>query len=126
MSADSTRPGRSSVAETRAVETSAGEAPTDYDPAGGGRRWSTRLFRSELWLIFGRRRNWVGLAVLCSLPIVINIATKVSAPTDGGPDFFVNITSNGPFAALPWLVLQVPLFRPVAVAPTPADSIAAE
>src|SRR5260370_10826963 len=112
MSADSTRPGRSSVAETRAVETSAGEAPTDYDPAGGGRRWSTRLFRSELWLIFGRRRNWVGLAVLCSLPIVINIATKVSAPTGGGPDLFLHNTGHRPFPALSSPRPQPPPFPP--------------
>jgi ABC-2 type transport system permease protein len=95
-------------------------------PAGAGRRWSTRLFRSELWLIFGRRRNWVGLAVLCSVPIAINVATKVSAPTGGGPDFFVNIASNGLFAALASLVLELPLFLPVAIAAISADAIAGE
>ena len=111
----------------RGPEASAGGAPsTDRQPAGGGRRWSTRLFRSELWLIFGRRRNWVGLAVLCSVPILINIATKVSAPASGGPDFFVNITSNGLFAALASLVLELPLFLPVAVAAISADAIAGE
>ena len=30
-------------------------------------RFSTRFFRSELWLIFGRRRNWVGMAVLAAV-----------------------------------------------------------
>ncbi len=127
MSVDSTPVGRPSADETRAVETPASEAPpTGHEPVGGGRRWSTRLFRSELWLIFGRRRNWVGLAVLCSLPILINVATKVSAPTGGGPDFFVNITSNGLFAALASLVLELPLFLPVAVAAISADAIAGE
>jgi ABC-2 type transport system permease protein len=133
MSADSKPAGRPPADETQAVETSTGEAlssgespSTDHEPAGAGRRWSTRLFRSELWLIFGRRRNWVGLAVLCSLPILINIATKVSAPTGDGPDFFVNITSNGLFAALASLVLELPLFLPVAVAAISADAIAGE
>jgi ABC-2 type transport system permease protein len=126
MSADSTS-GRPSLDETRAVETSAGEASSKgQEPVGGGRRWSTRLFSSELWLIFGRRRNWVGLAVLCSLPILINVATKVSAPSGDGPDFFVNITSNGLFAALASLVLELPLFLPVAVAAISADAIAGE
>ena len=62
--------------------------------------------------------------MLCSVPILINIATKVSAPAGGGPDFFVNITSNGLFAALASLVLELPLFLPVAVAAISADAIA--
>src|SRR5215475_7053155 len=69
------------------------QAPAD-EATESKRRWSlrTRLFRSELWLIFGRRRNWVGLAVLCTVPILVNIATKVSAPAPGnGPDFVQNI-----------------------------------
>ena len=32
---------------------------------------ATRFFRSEVWLIFGRRRNWAGLAVLAVVPILI-------------------------------------------------------
>ena len=91
------------------------------------RRVTTRLFRSELWLIFGRRRNWVGLAVLCTVPILVNIATKVSAPAPGnGPDFVQNITGNGLFAALASLGLELPLFLPIAVAAIAADTIAGE
>src|SRR5438445_13746967 len=81
---------------------------------------STRFLRSELWLIFGRRRNWAGLAVLAAVPILIAIAVKVSPPSGGGggdgPDFFTSITSNGLFVALAALTVELPLFLPLAVA----------
>src|SRR6185369_4742179 len=95
-------------------------------------RVELRLLRSELWLIFGRRRNWAGLAVLAAVPIIVAIATKVSPPTgaggrgEGGPDFFTSITSNGIFVALAALGLEIPLFLPLAVAAISADSIAGE
>src|SRR5438874_10202503 len=90
-------------------------------------RPSTRFFRSELWLIFGRRRNWVGLAVLASVPVLLVIAVKVSPPSGGeGPDFINQIAQNGVFAALTSLTLEIPLFLPVAVAAISADSIAGE
>jgi len=103
------------------------QAPAD-EATESKRRWSlrTRLFRSELWLIFGRRRNWVGLAVLCTVPILINVASKISDSTNGGPDFFASITSNGLFAALAALALELPLFLPIAVAAISADTIAGE
>src|SRR5689334_21323869 len=86
-----------------------------------------RFFRSELWLIFGRRRNWVGLAVLCTVPIIVNIAAKLSNPGDGnGPDFLSSITSNGLFAALAALTLELPVFLPIAVASIAGDAIAGE
>ena len=70
-------------------------------------RVELRLLRSELWLIFGRRRNWAGLAVLAAVPIIVAIATKVSPPTgaggrgEGGPDFFTSITSNASSTSAP-------------------------
>lgn len=95
------------------------------------RRISTRFLRSELWLIYGRRRNWAGLAVLSALPIIISVAVKIDPPRSGGgpregPDFFTAITSNGLFVALAALTLELPLFLPVAVAAISADSIAGE
>ncbi len=80
-------------------------------------------------LIFGRRRNWVGMAVLATVPILIVIAVKVNPPSGGGgggPDFIDQITQNGIFAALTALTLEIPLFLPVAVASISADSIAGE
>src|SRR5438067_9805725 len=91
-------------------------------------RFSTRFFRSELLLIFGRRRNWVGMAVLAAVPVLIIIAVKVSPPSGGGggPNFLDQITQNGIFAALTALTLEMPLFLPVAVAAISADSVAGE
>src|SRR5262245_26622598 len=90
-----------------------------------------RFFRSELWLIFGRRRNWLGLAILAALPIIIAVSIKVDPPSGGGgdgegPDFFSSITSNGIFVAIAALSIEIPLFLPLAVSVIAADSIAGE
>jgi ABC-2 type transport system permease protein len=92
------------------------------------RLMSSRLLRSELMLIFGRRRNWAGLAVLAAVPIILAIATKVDPPRGAGdgPDFFASITSNGLFVALAALTIELPLFLPLAVASIAGDSIAGE
>jgi ABC-2 type transport system permease protein len=92
------------------------------------RRFSTRLLRSELRLIFGRLRNLAGLAVVAAVPIIIAVAVKVSSPTqDGrGPDFFSSITENGLFVALAALTVELPLFLPLAVAAISSDTIAGE
>jgi ABC-2 type transport system permease protein len=103
-------------------------APRWRLPAARRRRPSTRFLRSELWLIFGRRRNWAGLAMLCVVPVIIAIAIKVSPPsgTGGGPDFFREITNNGLFVALAALTVELPLFLPIAVAAIASDAIAGE
>ena len=96
-------------------------------PADRARRFSTRFFRSELMLIFGRRRNWVGGLILASVPILIAVAVKVNPPsTAGGPTFFDQITNNGIFVALSALALEIPLFLPIAVASISADAVAGE
>src|SRR5262247_1435548 len=92
------------------------------------RRPGTRFLRSELKLIFGRRRNWVGVAVLAAVPILSTIAVRGGGPggRGGGPDFFAAITDNGFFVALAALAIELPLFLPIAVAAISADSIAGE
>jgi ABC-2 type transport system permease protein len=89
---------------------------------------STRFLRSELALIFGRRRNQAGLAVLAAVPILIAVAVKVSAPSSGGdgPDFFTSITENGLFVALAALTIEMALFLPLAVAAISGDAVAGE
>lgn len=92
--------------------------------AGAG----VRLLRSELGLIFGRRRNLGGLAVLAAVPILIAVAVKVSVsrPGPGAPDFFSSITSNGLFVSLAALTIELGLFLPLAVGVIAGDSIAGE
>jgi ABC-2 type transport system permease protein len=88
---------------------------------------SLRFLRSELQIIFGRRRNQVGLGVLAVVPIIIGIAVKVSNPGGGdGPDFVSAILGNGLFVALAALTVELPLFLPLAVATIAGDSVAGE
>jgi ABC-2 type transport system permease protein len=95
-------------------------------------RLSTRFYRSELMLIFGRRRNWAGLAVLASVPLIIAIVTKIWPPEGpggegpAGPNFVASITSNGLFVALAALTAELPLFLPLAVAAIAGDAVAGE
>jgi ABC-2 type transport system permease protein len=94
----------------------------------GPRTVSTRFLRSELRLIFGRRRNQAGLLVLAAVPVLIAIAVKVSTPGRGGdgPDFFSSITENGLFVALASLTIELGLFLPLAVAAISGDAVAGE
>jgi ABC-2 type transport system permease protein len=85
-----------------------------------------RFFASELFLIFGRRRNWAGLAVLAAVPVIMGISIKVGGGGDGGPEFFSAITDNGFFLALAALGVELGLFLPIAVAAISADSVAGE
>ena len=89
---------------------------------------STRFLRSELRLIFLRRRNIAGMAVLASVPVLVSVAVKLSSPgrDSGGPDFFGSITENGLFVSLAALTLELGLFLPLAVAAISGDSVAGE
>jgi ABC-2 type transport system permease protein len=102
----------------------AGWAP----PAARRARPSTRFLRSELRLIFGRRRNQAGLAVLAAIPVVIAVSVRVADPAPGGagPDFFSGITGNGFFVALAAIAVSLPLFLPLAVATIAGDAVAGE
>ncbi len=108
---------------TRSSGEEATRAPGDRAP----RRISTRFLRSELGLIFGRRRNQAGMGILAAVPVIIAIAVKVSTPRPGrGPDFFASITSNGLFVSLAALTLEMALFLPLAVGTIAGDSVAGE
>lgn len=88
---------------------------------------STRLLRSELRLIFGRRRNLAGLGVLASIPIIIAVAVYYATPDPGeGPQFLSAIAGNGLFVALTALTVELPLFLPLAVAAIAGDTVAGE
>ena len=104
-----TRPGRMSVMPSRLAA-------------------DLRLFRSELALVFGRRRNLAALVALAAVPVLIGVAVRWSdrANGDGGPAFLALITGNGLFVALTALTVSLPLFLPLVVSAIAADSIAGE
>src|SRR4029453_3058981 len=90
-------------------------------------RLSTRFLRSELKIIFGRRRNIAGLGVLAVVPVILAVSVRVSSGSQGaGPDFIVGITGNGLFVAFAALSLELPLFLPVAGTALSGDTVAGE
>ncbi len=90
------------------------------------RRPSSRFLRSELRLIFGRRRNIAGLGVLAVVPIILGLSIRFSDRGGGGSGFFGQITSNGLFVGLAALTVELPLFLPLAVGVIAGDSVAGE
>jgi ABC-2 type transport system permease protein len=82
--------------------------------------------RSELALVFGRRRNIALLAVLGLVPVLICVAVKVDRVSAPGGSIFGGITQNGLFAALAAFLVAGPLFLPIVVAVVAGDSIAGE
>ena len=90
-------------------------------------RVSTRFLRSELKIIFGRRRNIAGLGVLVVVPVILAVSVRLSSPSgDGGVDIISGITGNGLFVAFAALALELPLFLPLAVSAISGDSVAGE
>ena len=91
------------------------------------RRVSTRFFRSELRLIFGRRRNQAGLLILALVPATIaTVAWLRSTGPGPGVGFLDQMTNNGLFVGLAALAVEVPLFLPLAVSAISGDSVAGE
>jgi ABC-2 type transport system permease protein len=91
-------------------------------------RVSTRLLRSELGMVFRRRRNQVVLAVLGAVPILIAVAVRLtSGPPNGqGPPFLDQIAGNGVFVAFTALTVVLPLFMPLAISVVSGDAVAGE
>ena len=90
-------------------------------------RVSTRFLRSELKIIFGRRRNIAGMGVLAAVPVILAISVRMSSPGQGGgPDFISAIAGNGLFVAFAALAVELPLFLPLAVSAISGDSVAGE
>jgi ABC-2 type transport system permease protein len=86
-----------------------------------------RFFRSELTMIFRRRRNLVLLAILGLVPILIGVAVKAGRhdPHRDGA-IFGSITDNGLFAALAAFLVAGPLFLPLMISVVAGDSVAGE
>ncbi|HVQ94022.1 MAG TPA: ABC transporter permease subunit [Mycobacteriales bacterium] len=104
-------------------------APTPAIPtrAAPRRLVSTRLVRSELGMVFQRRRNQAVLLVLAAVPVLIAVAVRLATPSQGdGPPFLSDITSSGIFVALTALTVVLPFFLPLAVAVASGDAVAGE
>jgi len=111
------------------AEAEAGSAPVRPARGRGRRPAPGRLLRSELGLVFRRRRNLVLLAVLALVPVLIGTAVELSssAPNAGeGPPFIERVAGNGLFLALVSLVAVLPLFLPLAVGVVSGDAVAGE
>ena len=106
--------------------------PTVADQSSPGpvRAW-LRFFRSELRLVFGRRRNQALLAVVAVFPVVIGVGLRLAIQpgNTGGPDgvaFIGQLAGNGIFLGFTALTLLLVLVMPLAVAVVAGDSIAGE
>jgi ABC-2 type transport system permease protein len=97
-------------------------------PTGGfARSADLRLFRSEVRLVLGRRRNLALIAVLCCFPVLIGFAVHQSPAAPGdGPPFLSQVTDNGLFLVFTSLTVLLPFFLPLAVAVTSGESVAGE
>ena len=89
-------------------------------------RVSARFFRSELAMVFRRRRNIVLLAILALVPVLISIAVRASGHNRPGGTIFGGITDNGLFAALAAFLVISPFFLPMIVSVVAGDSLAGE
>lgn len=89
-----------------------------------------RLLRSELGLVFRRRRNQALLAVLVVLPVTLGIVLRLSAPRGegGGPNSSLldQLAGNGIFLAFLALTILLTLVLPLVVAVVAGDSVAGE
>ncbi len=118
--------------ETRPLLLAPQQGDTPGEPLPRGQRsYSLRFVRSEVGMVFRRRRNQAMLVVLGLIPIVIAIAVKATNGGNGGGGgdagaLFGSITSNGVFVALASLLVVLPLFLPMAVAVVAGESVAGE
>jgi ABC-2 type transport system permease protein len=101
-----------------------GPAPAAARPV---HRVSSRLLRSELRLVFRRRRNLAMLGVLAVVPVLLGLAINAEGPASGeGPPFFAQVTQNGLFLGLASVLVALPLFLPLAVSVVSGESVAGE
>jgi ABC-2 type transport system permease protein len=94
-------------------------------------RANIRFFRSELRLVFRRKRNLLLLGVTAVFPLVIGIALRLAAPhpqggNGAGVAFFNELAGNGVFLSFIALSTLLILVLPVVVAVVAGDSVAGE
>ncbi len=115
---------------TADVAAQAGPVPAEGRAALSAVRPWLRLLRSELGLVFGRRRTLALLAVLAAVPVLLGLVLRLSHGGGGGngqgPAFLSQVTGNGVFLAFLALVVESALILPLAVAVVAGDAIAGE
>lgn len=88
-----------------------------------------RLLRSEVALVFRRRRTIALLTALMAIPVLLAVALALTsgppAPGDG-PPFLDQVAQSGAFVAATSVVVAIPLFLPLTIAVVAGDSIAGE
>jgi ABC-2 type transport system permease protein len=104
-----------------------GTAPVGHVPSAG-RAW-LRYARSELALVFRRRRNLALFAVVFAVPVIIGVALRLAGSSrgdGGGPAFFSEVTGNGLFLSFAALTVLLTLVLPLVISVVSGDSIAGE
>ncbi|RMI03467.1 ABC transporter permease [Cellulomonas triticagri] len=97
-------------------------------PAPAPVAWS-RLLRSELRLVLGRRRNQVLLAGLALVPVLLGTVlwlTRDGALAGQGPSFVGQVTGNGLFLVVASLFLSLPFLLPLCIGIASGDAVAGE
>jgi len=87
------------------------------------------VIRVELVKLVRRPRNWVSVALLCALPVLVAVFLAVThlAPQPGqGPTFLSAVLNNGSLYPAAALAIVLPIFLPVAVAVVAGDAVAGE
>lgn len=88
-----------------------------------------RLMRSELRLVFGRRRNRLLLTGLALVPVLLGTVlylTRDSALSGQGPGFVDQVTGNGLFLVIASLFMALPFLLPLTISIASGDAIAGE
>jgi ABC-2 type transport system permease protein len=88
-----------------------------------------RMIRVELVKLARRPRNWVSLALLCGLPVLVAVfvvVTHLVPPPGQGPTLLSDVLSSGNLYPAAALAIVLPVFLPIAVAVVGGDSIAGE
>lgn len=106
-----------------------GQAAWDAQSPAAARAW-LRLVRSEVGLVFARRRNLLLLAVVATVPVIIGVALRLAGAPHGndgeGPPFFAQVTGNGLFLSFAALTVLLTLVLPLTVAVVAGDAVAGE
>lgn len=122
---------------TRAEPPAAGGAASPDGPGAPARpqEWQPRrgafgrMLRSEMTLVFGRRRNIALLSGLAAVPLLLGLVLFVAQDTalaGQGPGFVGRVTGNGLFLVVASLFLCLPFLLPLTIGIATGDAIAGE